>query len=108
MVALQLLVVLSPAYRRPPPGTPPRPHHAPPCPAGSRSAKHGLSNRPPQTPWSRRARQGKTMLRTPAAANTDTAITAPTQRPCLSNPLPCLPWPSGPEASRHTRAAKVL
>ena len=42
------------------------PHHL-----GSKSDKHGLSNPPPQTPWSRRARQGKTMLiqsATPPAA----------------------------------------
>ena len=34
----------------------------PPRPSSRRFAKHGLSNPPPQTPWSRRARQGKTML----------------------------------------------
>ena len=48
------------------------------------------------------------MLRTPAAAGTDTAITAPSQRPCLSKPLPHPPRPSGAEGAHHTRAAKVL
>ena len=77
-------------------------------PSGRRFAKHGLSNPPPQTPWSRRDRQGKTMLRTPATAGTDTAITTPAQRPCLSELLPRLPRSSGMGGAHPTKAAKVL
>lgn len=60
---------------------------APPHLSGSKSDKHGLSNSPPQTP----------------------GAGAPAKRkPCLSNPLPHPPRPSGAEGAHHTRAAKVL
>ncbi|MFC2591918.1 MAG: hypothetical protein ACFNYP_04970 [Corynebacterium matruchotii] len=48
------------------------------------------------------------MLRTPAAAGTDTAITTPAQRPCLSELLPRLPRSSGMGGAHPTKAAKVL
>ena len=87
MVALQLLVVLSPAYRRPPPGTHPSrfPHHTTTRAANLISMVFQI--RHPKPPGAGAPTKGK---------------------PCLSNPLPHPPRPSGAEGAHHTRAAKVL
>ena len=88
MVTLQLLVVLSPAYRRPPPGTHPSrfPHHTTTGAANLISMVFQI--RHPKPPWSRRARQGKTML--------------------IQSATPPAATPPGAEGAHHTRAAKVL
>ena len=87
MVTLQLLVVLSPAYRRPPPGTHPSrfPHHTTTVAANLISMVFRI--RHPKRPGVGAPAKGK---------------------PCLPKPLPRLPRPSGTEGAHHTRAAKVL
>ena len=87
MVTLQLLVVLSPAYRRPPPGTHPSrfPHHTTTGAANLISMVFQIHH--PKPPGAGAPAKGK---------------------PCLSNPLPHPPRPSGAEGAHHTRAAKVL
>ena len=87
MVTLQLLVVLSPAYRRPPPGTHPSrfPHHT--------------------TTWAANLISMVFRIRHPKRPGAGTPAKG---KPCLSKPLPRLPRPSGTEGTHHTKAAKVL
>ena len=108
MVALQLLVVLSPAYRRPPPGT-----HS------SRSLHHTTTwaanlismvfrIRHPKSPEAGAPAKGKPCLehlQPPASTPQSPPLS---QRPCLSKPLPRLPRSSGMGGAHPTKAAKVL
>lgn len=112
MVTLQLLVVLSPAYRRPPPGTHPSrsPHpalhrRAPPA-ADLLSMVFRI--RHPKRPGAGTPAKGKPCLehlQPPASTPQSPPLS---QRPCLSKPLPRLPRSSGMGGAHPTKAAKVL
>jgi hypothetical protein len=90
MVALQLLVVLSPAYRRPPPGT----HRA--------LHRRVLHRRAPP------AADLLSMIFRIRHPKRPGAGTPAKGKPCLPKPLPRLPRPSGTEGAHPTKAAKVL
>ena len=98
MVALQLLVVLSPAYRRPPPGTHPSRSHHPALHRRAPPAADLLSMvfriRHPKPPGAGAPAKGKPCLEH--------------LQPPAPTPLPRPPRPSGAEGAHHTRAAKVL
>ena len=87
MVALQLLVVLSPAYRRPPPGTHPSrfPHHTTTWAANLISMVFRI--RHPKRPGAGAPAKGKPCLehlQPPASTPQSPPLS---QRPCLSKPL---------------------
>ena len=108
MVALQLLVVLSPAYRRPPPGTHPSrfPHHTTTVAANLISMVFRI--RHPKRPGVGAPAKGKPCLehlQPPASTPQSPPLS---QRPCLPKPLPRLPRPSGMGGAHPTKAAKVL
>ena len=112
MVALQLLVVLSPAYRRPPPGTHPSrfPHptlhrRTPPA-ADLLSMVFRIHH--PKPPGAGAPAKGKPCLEHLQPPAPTPQSPPPGQRPCLSKLLPRLPRPSGAEGTHHTKAAKVL
>ena len=95
MVTLQLLVVLSPAYRRPPPGTHPSrfPHHTTTGAANLISMVFRI--RHPKRPGVGAPAKGKPCLehlQPPASTPQSPPLS---QRPCLSKPLPHPPRPSG-------------
>ena len=108
MVTLQLLVVLSPAYRRPPPGTHPSRflHHTTTWAANLISMVFQIPH--PKPPGAGAPAKGKPCLEhllPPASTPQSPPLS---QRPCLSKPLPRLPRSSGMGGTHHTRAAKVL
>ena len=108
MVALQLLVVLSPAYRRPPPGTHPSrfPHHTTTVAANLISMVFRI--RHPKRPGVGAPAKGKPCLehlQPPASTPQSPPLS---QRPCLPKLLPRLPRSSGMGGAHPTKAAKVL
>ena len=108
MVALQLLVVLSPAYRRPPPGTHPSrfPHHTTTWAANLISMVFRI--RHPKPPGVGAPAKGKPCLEHLQPPAPTPQSPPPGQRPCLSKPLPRLPRSSGMGGAHPTKAAKVL
>ena len=112
MVALQLLVVFSLAYRRPPPGTRPSRSHHPALPRRTPPAADLLSMvfriRHPKPPGVDMPPERKPCLEHLQPPAPTPQSPPPGQRPCLSKPLPRLPRPSGTEVAHHKRAAKVL
>ena len=95
MVTLQLLVVLSPAYRRPPPGTHPSrfPHHTTTGAANLISMVFQIHH--PKPPGAGAPAKGKPCLEHLQPPASTPQLPPLSQRPCLPKPLPRLPRPSG-------------
>ena len=108
MVTLQLLVVLSPAYRRPPPGTHPSrfPHHTTTGAANLISMVFQIHH--PKPPGAGAPAKGKPCLEHLQPPASTPQLPPLSQRPCLPKPLPRLPRSSGMGGAHPTKAAKVL